>query len=117
MTEKNWRRRIGKMPRGLTYHELASRWGLSYQAARRMALRHRYPASDGRKFAQVRARKIDPSEIDWSLSNVAIARQLLVSRERVRLVRKEVGAPFVESRGRRPLSRKSNHHKKHTSNK
>jgi hypothetical protein len=48
----------------------------------------------------MKTRKVNPDKIDWRKSNIQIARELLVSRERIRFVRKRAGKPKVEARGR-----------------
>lgn len=93
---------IESLPIGLTLGEAARRLGQTYQATRHHILKFGYPAVDSRKFAQSAKRKLDPAKIDWSQSNVTIAAQCGVSRERVRSVRQQLKLPRVESRGRKP---------------
>jgi hypothetical protein len=96
----NWKALISRLPKGLTFTEVAKRLGTEYQSTRHAIIRYRYPAVDGRSYGQRRLRRLVPERIDWSLSNIEIARRLLVSRERVRVVRKALGKKRVEARGR-----------------
>ena len=96
-----WKSLIDSLPDGLTFSEAAKRLGLPYQATRQAIIRYRYPAVDGRRYGQRRVRRMVPESIDWRKSNIQIARELLVSRERVRIVRKALGKKRVESRGRK----------------
>jgi hypothetical protein len=95
-------RKIRTLPENLTFNEAAKRIGLNYQSARRHLIAFGYPHSDGRKYSQSGKRRFDPDLADWSQSNIEIASQFGVTRERVRLVRKQLNKPFVESRGCKP---------------
>lgn len=92
---------IEALPPGLTFQEAALRLGVDYQACRRAIQKYGYRASDGRRYCQNSTRKLVPEKIDWRKSNIQIARELLISRERVRVVRSKIGKPLVESRGRK----------------
>jgi hypothetical protein len=92
---------IRQLPPGLTFGEVSSRLGVPYAVARRAIHKFKYQVIDGRKFSQKAIRKIDPSLVDWGDANITIARKLLCSRERVRVIRKKLNLPKVESRGRR----------------
>lgn len=66
--------------------------GAKYDIGRYWLIRHKYKAADGRAYAwtpelKARRRKIDPEKIDWSKANVQIAREVGVSRERIRQLR------------------------------
>lgn len=93
-------RKLAKLPKLLTGVELARRLGIDYQRVLRIVRETGYPMTDGRRYSQHRRRKFRPEDADWTLSNVALARQFNVSRERVRLIRKQLDKPFVEARGR-----------------
>ena len=56
--------------------------------------------TDGRRFAQLKTRKFNPKKADWTQSNIALARRWKVTRQRVQQIRKQLGHPKVESRGR-----------------
>jgi hypothetical protein len=94
-----------KLPPGLTIPQVAKRFRVNYQTARRLIKMNLYLYTDGRHFGQLKRRKFNPAKADWRKSNVAIAKQFCVSRERVRVVRGKLGHPFIESRGRKPLKR------------
>ena len=98
---RNWEQAIASLVASLTFQEVAKRLGVNYQVARRIINEYGYKAVDGRKFGQVENRKLEPDKVDWRMSNVDIARQFGVSRERVRFVRNYLGKPKIESRGRR----------------
>lgn len=97
----NWKDLIDCLPPGLTFSEAAKRLGKDYQAVRYAIIRHGYPAADGRRFSQNASRALDPAKVDWSLSNIEIARRLGISKQRVSKVRKQLNLPLVESRGRK----------------
>lgn len=103
MTDKEWNRLLRSLPRGLSYLEAADRLGLHYQQVRNAIKRLGYRAIDGRRFSQNHRRKIRAEDVDWSMSNIAIARLFGVSKERVRAIRDRLGKPFVESRGRKKI--------------
>lgn len=98
----NWKARIARLPRRLSYAQAAKRIGKPYQTVRKQLIAHRYQTINGHRTAKWRTRKINVSAIDWRRSNVEIARDLLCSRERIRKIRLTLGKPFVESRGRKP---------------
>ena len=97
----NWKKLIRSLPKGLTFTEAAARLGQDYNATRLAIHKYGYAAVDGRRYSQMPRRKIRVEDIDWSKSNIQIARELLASRERVRQLRKSNGKRFVESRGRK----------------
>lgn len=83
----NWKPLIKSLPRGLSFTEVARRLRQPYQSTRYAIRRYGYRAVDGRKF-QNRMRKLIPEKVDWKKRNVDIARELGVSRERVRVLRR-----------------------------
>ena len=97
----NWKSVLAKLPAGLTHGEVARRVGSSYGAARTASLKHGYLSLDGRSYGQLNRLKFDTAKADWSKSNVVLSREFKVSRELVRLRRKQLGKEFVESRGRK----------------
>lgn len=99
MTAKKWKDLLRALPKGLTFIEVSRRLGMPYQRVRLAIHRHRYRASDGRRFCC--PRKIPVESIDWSESNASIARRFGVTRERIRVLRNREKKPFVESRGRK----------------
>lgn len=99
MTATKWKELFRSLPHGLSFGEVARRLGIPYQQVRIAIHEHGYKATDGRRFS---SRRIIPVEkIDWTQSNADISRKFDVSRERIRVLRKRLGKPFVESRGRR----------------
>jgi len=97
----DWKQKLRDLPAGLTYSEVASRIGVGYFTARSAMLKHHYDAPDGRWFSKRGSRKVKPDKVDWTMPNIAIAKAFKVSRERIRMIRKQLGKPFVESRGRK----------------
>jgi hypothetical protein len=98
---RTWPALIRSLPPGLTFKQVAKRLKAPYSVARYGIHRYGYPARDGRSECQLRKRKVVPEKIDWTMSNVEIARKLLVSRERIRVVRRNLGAIFVEGSERK----------------
>lgn len=101
MSTTDWKRMLRALPKGLTFTEAAQRLGTDYQQTRLAIQRHNYSATDGRRYSQNRIRRLAPEQVDWKMSNIDIAREFGVSRERVRVLRDRLGKPFVESRGRK----------------
>ena len=98
--KRNWKDLIKSLPPGLTFSQAAKRLRRDYQCTRQAIFKYLYRALDGRHSAQLKTRKVNPDKIDWRKTNVQIARELLVSRERIRFVRQQAGKPKVEARGR-----------------
>jgi hypothetical protein len=98
--KSNWKALIKSLPPGLTFSQAAKRLRRDYQCTRQAIFNYGYRAVDGRHFTNMKTRKVNPDKIDWRKSNIQIARELLVSRERIRFVRKRDGKPKVEARGR-----------------
>ena len=98
MTNLDWQQRISKLPPSLTIGKAARRLRQSYQSTRLHLLRCGYEVVDGRKHGK--SSRLDLKKIDWNLSNIAIARSFLVSKQRVSFLRKQLGINPVESRGR-----------------
>lgn len=96
---------LASLPSGLTISEVGLRLGLSYQRSRDVIRESGYKSRDGRTMAQIARRVLDPATVDWSLSNIEIARKSGVSRERVRAIRERLGKAKVEARGRHRKAR------------
>ena len=96
----NWKKVLASIPAGLSYSEVAARLGTDYSTTRVAIKQHRYKVADGRRFAQNATRILVPEDIDWRKPNIQIARELLISKQRVSFVRKQLGKAPVESRGR-----------------
>lgn len=95
---------IRQLPPGKTVVEVARGMGINYQTARRLMLQCDYKIKDGRSQGALprttkALRKFNG--VNWNLPNVKIAKNLGVTRERVRQVRKQLGWPIVEARGRK----------------
>ena len=97
----NWRATIESLPPGLTFSEAALRLARPYYSVRAAIHKYGYQAVDGRGTGQDSHRKIRVEDADWTKSNIEIARKFLVSKERVRVIRKKLNLPRVESRGRK----------------
>ena len=104
--KRDWPKLLSSLPHGLTIGEAAKRLNTPYLSTRAAIRMFGYPVIDGRKYGQRSNRKLKLDKVDWTKSNVAIARKFKVSRELVRLRRKQLGHPHVESRGR-PRCKKS----------
>lgn len=87
------------LPRGLTFAEASRRLGMSYRKALYAIHKHGYPAIDGRHFGQRGRRVLNPSRVDWTETNVRIARRFGISRQRVCVLRERLGKPPVGKRG------------------
>lgn len=103
--DRKWRIAVDRLAAGLSISEMSRRLGVSYQIARRIAIAYKYPVADARKFGQSARRKIVPEEIDWTMSNIAIARKFNISRQRVKVVRDKLGIPMIEARGRKKVKK------------
>lgn len=99
MNRTDYARALASLPAKLTIAEVSHRLGLSYQVARSAIRKHGYDFEDGRAYGQKCRRKFNPERADWTRSNIAIAWENGISRERVRVIRGKLGKPFVESRG------------------
>lgn len=95
MTRELWTSLIKTLPLNLTAEEAAKIFRRSVTLTRRRLIENGYNIKNARK--NKRAEWI--SKANWSLANIVIARKFKISRERVRKVRKNLGKPFVESRG------------------
>jgi hypothetical protein len=90
-----WRDRLATIQPGLPLQELQRRFDASYSTV------HKWVRHFGYTICDLRGQTpswVDWTEVDWRQSNVAIARALNVSRERVRQVRLEIGEPKVLDR-------------------
>jgi hypothetical protein len=112
MTRAEWAKEIRKLPKGLGYQAAADYLGQSYHRTRFWMLKLGYRCSIRRKQGHFWRRQETAAIydlIDWSLSNIEIAKRLPVnpmtgrprSRERIRQLRNEFGKPKVEARGRK----------------
>lgn len=104
----SWKLLVSTLPPGLTIAEASRRLRRPYWGTLEAIHRYGYEYSDGRRFrwsdsrlARKRGYRFNPLKADWSKSNIALAKRFGVSRERVRIVRRNLGLPFVESRGRK----------------
>ena len=95
-----WFQRLGAVPSGLDLSALAQALGTAYSTARRWAFLFGYPITDRR----CRGPRDKWNSIDWKLSDSQIARNLGVTRERVRQVRKQQGLPPSTGRHRRAIA-------------
>lgn len=82
--QQDWFDRLSAVEPGLTLAELSARLGEAYATVQRWASFFGYPIRDARR---ERTARVDWARVDWARSNVEIARELHVSRERVRQVR------------------------------
>lgn len=101
MTQTQWKSLIASLPPGLSFSEAAVRLCMDYQAVRNAIRRYGYKAVDGRRFSPNKNIQFWYKDVNWQKSNVVIAREHGVSREMVRRIRKRLGHPRVESRGRK----------------
>ena len=92
---RSWPQLIRSLPKGLTFKEVSERLGAPYSVCRYAIHAYNYKARDGRSDCQLAKRKVVPEQIDWRLSNAEIARRLLVSRQRIHVVRRGLGILFV----------------------
>jgi hypothetical protein len=87
--QRQWSEKLASIEPGLKLGELAARLGEPYATVQRWASFFGYAIRDGRT---ERAARVNWAEADWGKTNVEIARELGVSRERVRQVRERSGA-------------------------
>ena len=93
-----WRELIYSLPQGLSQQAAATHLKVKPCTARLWMKRYGYHSQDGRKTSWTPQRRIlsqtlRPDKVDWSESNINIARMYNVSRERVRQVRNRLAAP------------------------
>ena len=100
--QRAWLGRLAQVEPGLKLGELAAMLGEPYATVQRWAAFLGYPIRDGRS---ERSSRVNWSSVDWRKPNVAIARELGVSRERVRQVRREMIAKQDASRPSAPKRR------------
>lgn len=96
MKQKEWKKRIAALPKGLTLFAAAQHLGAKYSAVRGWLNKFGYKYTDGRSQAWPAKRrrsvsKIRPEKIDWRMSNVEIAAKFGASRERIRQLRNKNG--------------------------
>ena len=95
-----WFQRLEAVPSGLDLSALAQALGTAYSTARRWAFLFGYPITDRRCHGP----RDKWNSVDWTHSDSQIARNLGVTRERVRQVRKQHGLPPSTGRHRRAPS-------------
>lgn len=100
--KRDWSKLLGELPPGLTFSQVAKRLKAPYGSTRIAIHCYRYPASDGRAHGQRLRRILDPEKVDWSKSDIEIARELLISKQRVNLVRHQ----FRNGKNKSPLTKK-----------
>lgn len=96
--QQRWREVLASAEPGLKLAELAARLKQPYATVQRWAAFFAYPIRDGRR---ERAARVDWRRVDWRKTNVQIAHELGVSRERVRQVRRTSGIPPVQTAAQR----------------
>ena len=89
-------------PPGLTLPQLAKRLRVSEAAARQYASDFGYKLSDGRKLSWTKQRRAQSQQVDWSLADWShpdsvIAHLLDVSRQRVHVMRRQLGHKPVDA--------------------
>lgn len=92
MKQKDWKKLISTLPKGLTARDAARTLGKKYSTVLMWLNKLGYKYRDGRADAwplqrRLSKTKINPKKINWSLPNIEIARNLGVSRERIRQLR------------------------------
>lgn len=98
MRSELWRKLIGALPPNLTVLEVARIFRRSPEVMERRLREAGYVYRVTRRGVLIAPWSL---EADWRLPNVDIARKFGVTRERVRQVRRKLGLPPVECRGRR----------------
>lgn len=99
--KRHWPKLIAKLPPGLSFGQAARKLRAPYTVVRYAIHRYGYPAVDGRSFGQRVRRILDPDKTDWRKSDLQIARELLISKQRVNRVRHE----FHNGQHKRPLTK------------
>jgi hypothetical protein len=105
MKRNCWKELIESLPTGLTQPQAANRLRRAVGAVRYWIKQLGYKHADGRCIAWTEARKqarrkVSHSLIDWKQTNVAIAKQHGLSRERVRQIRSALKLAKVNGRKR-----------------
>jgi hypothetical protein len=97
MKENIWPNMIAALPHGMTLEQVAMFFRRSENLMRRRLIEAGYVVR------KIRATGVPnwAKSLDWKQPNVDLAEKLGVSRERVRQIRKAMGKPRVEARGRR----------------
>lgn len=96
MNRSGWKNYFKSIPDGLSLKEISHRIGCSYRTVHIWANAFGYKPANGKTWTAQRRRqfqRIDWNLIDWSKSNVRLAREHGVSREIVRVRRKEYAQP------------------------
>ena len=91
MNRRAWCKLLDKLPPGLKYYQVARRLNRPYNTVITAMLRYGYRAVDGRHTGQLNRRKLDPAKVDWTLPTPELRRRYKVSRQRLWVVRKNLG--------------------------
>ncbi len=102
MEARDWKKLIRTIPRRSTYEEAAALLGQSYHMTRYWMIRFGKKARRKNNGLRPETRRLC-KKADWSKSNIVIAAEFGVTRERIRQIRERIGKPKVEARGRRKL--------------
>jgi hypothetical protein len=94
MNRKHWVKLVRSIPPGMSQLDAARYLNRKGSTVRYWLLKLKYRDSDGRRHWPERRkekfRTINPHAVDWKQTNVAIAKQHGVSRERVRQLRRDL---------------------------
>lgn len=98
-----WKATIRSLPPGLSLTQAAQHLDKPFGSVRHWIMRLGYKFTDGRSLCWPESRKrkcrtLDPAQVDWSQTNIAIAKQFGVSRERVRQIRQAMNIKKVGGR-------------------
>lgn len=101
MNLKVWSERIAGLPQGMTLSQASKLFQSPYSTIRYWLKKLEYHYDDGRSIAWDSERKrkiskVDKEKIDWTKNNAVIARELGVSRERIRQLRNELKVKKVK---------------------
>lgn len=92
LIERTWKRLFAALPKGLTTNEIKRRLGKPLRTVQYWVARLGYKAADPKGWIMRRQRHAKHrrwKRVDWSKTNIAIAKQLGISREAVRQMRKK----------------------------
>jgi hypothetical protein len=98
-----WSEKIKSLPASLTQTQAGKFLKLKSCTVRLWLLRFGYKSPDGREIEWPESRRakrriMNPAKVDWSQTNLAIAKKYGISRERVRQVRSRLGVAKVGGR-------------------
>ena len=90
---KPWPTLVKKLPKGLSALQASKRLRQNYATTRYWLIKRGYHRKDGRRVPWSRERWqrtiiVDPSKVDWRMTDAEIARGFLVSRQRIGQLRK-----------------------------